>query len=98
MEVITSTQREINEAKSTSPQFHHGLSSPTVNDEESHDGKEDVGNPSNHNIKEDISDLVARRLENLLCIIEDDIRPTPLLKEGNDHANDQYLTIRATEQ
>src|SRR5665213_416755 len=63
-----------------------------VDSGERYERKHQIDCSGNHDIEEDVGDLVASCSKNLLRIVEDDVDATPLLKNREHHAQEQHLS------
>ena len=98
LEEIAAPQNQIDSGQAASPHQHQGAPAQFLHGEESHEGEDQVGNAGDDDIDEGIVHVIPRPLEDLLGVVENDVRSAPLLEESDDDAQDQHSSERFGQQ
>lgn len=89
MQIIAGAENGIDQTQSAGSKQHEGLTAQPVYGVKGDDGEHKVGDAGDYDVKEHVANLIASLLEDLLGIVEDDIRATPLLEDGDEDAKKQ---------
>ena len=98
MQIVAGAKDSIDEAQSAGTEQHERLTAQPVYGVKGDDGEHKVGDAGDYDVKEHVANLIASLLEDLLGIVEDDIRATPLLEDGDEDAKNQDGSVAPGKQ